>query len=426
VVFLLLATVARGETNTLTLGEAKRLAFQRNWDLLAAKSGIDAATAQLIVAKEFPNPTTSLSTFKIGTHEAGTSLGNGLWERNYDTIAAVSQLIEIGGKRSHRQEAGRAGVVGSRARFLDAKRTLDQGVTKAYAAALLATENARILNDSAGYMRREAEIGEARFKAGDLSDADLKQILIAVEQFELQAKAAEAAAVQARISVEILMGVTQPKGNWSPADNLEQMDVVAAPVLAAKPGAERPDVLAAETDLRGAQAQLKLQKAIRIPDPTFSVGYEHNPPGGGPPVDTLNVGVSFPLPLWNQNGGNIRAAKAAVDQSALTLAKIKAQAVSDLANAEVAYQEASKRLERYQGEIRPQSTKVRESVAFAFEKGGASLVDLLEAERTDNDVRIATAQAMSDTASAVADLMAARNVISENAFGDEEPGRKKP
>lgn len=423
---VLLATIARADTNTLTLAEAKRLAFQRNWDLLAAKSGIDAAAAQLIVAKEFPNPTTSLSTFKIGTHEASTSLGNGLWERSYDTIAAVNQLVEIGGKRSNRQEAGRAGVVGARARFLDAKRTLDQGVTKAYASALLATENARILNDSAGYMRREAEIGDIRLKAGDLSDADFKQILIAVEQFELQAKAAEAAASQSRISVEILMGVTQPKGDWTPADNLEQMDVVASPAIEAKPGAERPDVLAAETDLRGAQAQLKLQRAIRIPDPTFSVGYEHEPPGGGPPVDTFNIGVSFPLPLWNRNGGNIKAAAAAVDQSALVLAKIKAQSVSDLANAEVAYTEASKRLERYQNEIRPQSAKVRESVAFAFEKGGASLVDLLEAERTDNDVRIATAQAMSDTASAVADLIASRNAISETTFVDEEPERKKP
>ncbi len=425
-ILLLLTTIARADTNTLTLAEAKRLAIERNWDLLAAKSGINAALAQLIVAKEFPNPTTSLSTAKIGTHDTATSLGNGLWERNYDTIVAISQLIEIGGKRSDRQEAGRVGVMGSRARFLDAKRTLDQGITKAYAAALLANENAQILNDSAGYMRREAEIGMARFKAGDLSEADFKQILIAVEQFELQAKAAEATAVQARISVEILMGINQPKGVWTPADNLEQMGVVSPPATEAKPGAERPDVLAAGTDLRAAQAQLKLQKAMRIPDPTFSVGYEHEPPGGGPPVDTFNIGVSFPLPLWNRNGGNIKAAAAAVDQSALAVAKIKAQAVSDLANAEVAYQEASKRLERYQDEIRPQSAKVRESVAFAFEKGGASLVDLLEAERTDNDVRIATAQAMSDTASAVADLIAARNVISENTFADEEPGRKKP
>ena len=127
------------------------LAFERNWDLLAAKSGIDAAQAQLIVAKEFPNPTASVSTAKIGDRESGTTLGNGLWERNYDTIAAVSQLIEIGGKRHDRQMAARAGVAGARAGIFDARRLLDQGVTKAYVAAVLAGDNARILNESAGY-----------------------------------------------------------------------------------------------------------------------------------------------------------------------------------------------------------------------------------------------------------------------------------
>jgi cobalt-zinc-cadmium efflux system outer membrane protein len=396
----------------LTLAQARQTAFERNWDLLAAKSGIDAATAQLIVAKEFPNPTASISTYKLGTYEAATPGGNGLWHRSYDTTAGVSQLIEIAGKRHDRQVAGRAGILGAKARFYDAKRTLDQGVTKAYVAALLADENARILGESAGFMRREADVAEARFKAGDLDESDLEQILIGVEQYELQQKAAEATAAQARVAVEILMGVNKPRGDWKAADDLDQMKA-EVPASEKKVGAERPDVLAAEADLRGGLAQLKLQRALRIPDPTVSVGVEHDPPGGGPPVDTFNIGVSFPLPLWNLNGGNIKAAQAAVDQFDLALHKARAQAAADVANAEVEYKEASARLKRYQEQIKPQSAKSRESVAFSFDKGAATLVDLLEAERTDNDVRIATAQARSDTASAVADMAAATTVLTE-------------
>ncbi len=163
-------------TNTLSLAEAKRLAFERNWDLLAAKSGINAAQAQLLVAQEFPNPTFSYSTAKIGDRNNGTVLGNGLWSRSYDTIFAVNQLIEIGGKRRDRQTSAQAGVSGARARFFDARRLLDQGVTKAYVAALLAGENARILNDSAQMLRHETEIAQARLQAGDISDSDEKQI----------------------------------------------------------------------------------------------------------------------------------------------------------------------------------------------------------------------------------------------------------
>ncbi len=402
----------------LSLVEAQSTAFQRNWDLLAAKSGIDAATAQLLVAKEFPNPTLSLSTVKIDPHGNSTPSGNAIWSRSYDTIFAVSQLVEVAGKRRDRQASARAGVAGARARFFDARRSLDQGVTKAYVAALLAEENARILGESARSLRREADIAEIRFKAGDISDSDRKQIENNADVFDLQAKSAEAAAFQARVAVEILMGVPDPKGRWSPQDSLDQL-TLASPAEANAPGAgARPDILAAEADLRKAGAELELQKALRIPDPTFSIQYEHNPPGP-PGPDTIGLGVSFPLPLWNHNRGNIRAAEAARQQSVLALGKITAQARAEVANAEVAYQEARQRLQRYQDQIRPRSAQVRESVAFAYTKGGASLVDLLTAERDDNSVRLATAQALSDSASAAADLKAARNTLTETELNSQ-------
>ena len=310
--------------------------------------------------------------------------------------------------------AARAGIFGAKARFYDAKRTLDQGVTKAYVAALLAEDNVKVFNQSSGYLTHEAQIAEARFKAGDISDADKKQIEINAEQYELQAKAAEAAAVQARIAVEVLMGVNQPKGHWTPTDSLEQLvNVITPPAPETRTNAARTDVLAAEADLRGGNANLKLQKAIRVPDPTFLAGIEHNPPGGGPPTDTMEIGVSFPLPIWNLNRGNIKAAEAGVEQFKLALGKVKAQVVADIANAETGYNEAYTRWLRYRDQTGPKSTKVRESIAYAYEKGGASLVNLLDAERTDNDIRLAIAQAMNDTASAVADLIAAREVLSE-------------
>jgi cobalt-zinc-cadmium efflux system outer membrane protein len=401
---------------TLSLAQAKETAFERNWDLLAAKSGIDAASAQLIVSKEFPNPAASWSTAKIGTHENSTVLGNSLLERNYDTILAVNQLIEIAGKRHDRQLAARAGIVGAKARFYDAKRTLDQGVTKAYIAALLAEENARILNNSAGLLLHEAEIAQARLDAGDISDSDKKQIEINAEQFQLQAKSAEAAAVQARIAVEILMGILQPAGNWKSAGSLQQLVETSAPSpQELPPDAARPDLLAAQADLRGAEANLQLQKAMRIPDPTFMVGVEHAPPGGapGPAEDTFLVGITFPLPLWNLNGGGIKAAQASVDQFVSAEGKVRTQMAADIASAQSEYDEAYARWLKYRDTTAPKSAVVRDSVAFAYGRGGASLVDLLNAEQTDNTIRLAVAQAMSDTASAGADLAAARYVLSQ-------------
>ena len=174
------------------------------------------------------------------------------------------------------------------------------------------------------------------------------------------------------------------------------------------PSEPRPDLVAAQAALRKAESDWRLQKAMRIPDPTWLVQYEHNPPDQ---PNTVGFGVSLPLPIWNQNGGNIQAAAAVRDQAATQVGKVETQVASDISTAEVAYHEASTRWHKYDKEIQPRSAEVLKTVSYAYQKGGAALLDLLEAERSDNDVRVTTAQAMADSATAAATLANVRNIV---------------
>jgi cobalt-zinc-cadmium efflux system outer membrane protein len=401
------------DSASVSLAKAKRLAFVRNWDLLAAKSEVDLATAQRVVAHEFPNPVASFSVQKISVdnHSAATSEGNGFWERNYDTIAAVNQLIEIGGKRRARKDSATAGLRSAEARLADARRTLDAGVTQAYVTVLLAEQKRQILTDSAASLRKEAGIAEARQHAGEISLADKSQIEIAAERLELDATSAQADARNAVIALETLLGERQPQGALQLSDSLEplaQMKFAETNLQAAL--ARRPDVRAAESARAKAEADVRLQKAMRIPDPTFLAQYEHEPPDQ---PNTLGFGVSFPLPIWNRNRGNITAAQATLEQSAVQLAKLEAQAAAEIVTAETTYSSAYSRWQRYRDQLSPKSRQIRDTVAFAYEKGGATLLDLLSAQRNDNDVRLATAQAAADSANAAAALRAASYVTDE-------------
>ena len=391
----------------LSLADARRIGFERNWDLLAAKANVDLALAQKIVAREFPNPTANLSTSKLNTdsHPSSTVSGNGVWDRNYDTIVAISQLLEIGGKRSARQASTAAGHESAEASFRDARRTLDLAVTKAFIAALLSEENVRVLKKSSESLRREATIASTRLNAGDISSNDRNQIEIAAERLELDAQAAKSTAATARIAVEVLLGTKSPSGNWKPANRLPDLASAARESRPSSAGL-RPDLAAAQATLRKADADLRLQRAMRIPDPTVQLQYEHQPPDQ---PNTVGFGVSFPLPLWNFNRGNIRAAEAARDQAQAQASKIGTQIASEIASAEIAYREAFARWRRYLDQIAPSSAAVVATVSFAYQKGGASLLDLLSAERNDNDIRVATAQAMADCATASATLAVARN-----------------
>ena len=398
------ATVS-ADARPLTLPQALQTAFERNWDLLAAAAGVDAATAQKIITREFPNPTLSLSTFKINVdnHPSSTTEGNGFWDRSYDTIFAINQLFEIGGKRRNRKASAQAGYEAAKAQLFDARRVLDVAVTKAYVAAAQATENVEILNQSAATMRQESQLADVRLRAGEISSSDKNQIDIAAERFALDARTAEAAAAQARVALEALLGLPHPNGETRLADRLESLLQEATPPTNSDI-TWRPDVVAAEAAFRRAEADVRLQKANRIPDPTVLAQYEHEPPDN---PNSVGFGVSLPLPLWNRNQGNILAAQAACEQARVAYEKAKAQAVADIATARLAYEDARNRWLRYRQSIRPKSDEVRQTVAYAYQKGGASLLDLLSTQRNDNDVRQAAAQAAADIINAAAALKAA-------------------
>ncbi|HEV8541377.1 MAG TPA: TolC family protein, partial [Verrucomicrobiae bacterium] len=139
-----------------------------------------------------------------------------------------------------------------------------------------------------------------------------------------------------------------------------------------------------------------------------SVQYEHEPPEQ---PNTVGVAVSIPIPVWNRNHGAIKAAEAQREQARLAVEKTRAQVVADLVSAQAEYRAASERLKTHREEIVPKSASVVQTVTFAYQNGGASLLDLLVAQRNDNEIRLAAAQAAADTAVAVANLKAALNLI---------------
>ncbi|PYM10086.1 MAG: hypothetical protein DME18_16945 [Verrucomicrobia bacterium] len=233
---------------------------------------------------------------------------------------------------------------------------------------------------------------------------------IAAERLELDARSAETTATTLRVALETLLGSTHPKGDWVAVDTLESLANTAVPPDQTTPAEPRPDLLAAEAGLKRAEADLQMQRALRIPDPTIQWMYEHEPPDQ---PNTVGLGFSFPLPLWNRNQGGIRSAEVSRAQVRLALAKVKSQIASEIESARLSYQDSANRWRRYREEIRPRSEEVREAVSFAYEKGGAALLDLLTAERNDNEVRLATARAAAETAVAAATFKAALNLPDE-------------
>jgi cobalt-zinc-cadmium efflux system outer membrane protein len=405
------ALFARGdEPARVTLAEALRLARESNPDLLAARADLETARAQREAAVALPNPVLSYSTAKIPTDgtPAGTIYGNDFYGRAYDTVVSAGQLVEIGGKRSSRRASADAGIAAADARFADAGRLLDASVVKTYVAAAVATRSAAIARESADSFARSVTIAREREAAGDISGAERAQVEIAAGKFLTDAAQADLAAGNAQRALAALLS--------RPAVGLaEDLDALVA--AGSDPGAvgddgvvlaKRPDVLALDAAVRRANADLALQKAFRVPDPTLQVQYEREPPDQR---NTFGFGVSFPLPVFNRNTGAIRAASVAAESTRRELVRGRVRAEQDLAATRQALDVAGARAERLAGELVPKATSVRDTVRYAYEQGGASLLELLETERNANDLRLAAASAQGDLAAARADYRAARLAV---------------
>jgi cobalt-zinc-cadmium efflux system outer membrane protein len=403
--------VAAEETPGLSLAAARQQALAHSWDLLAAKSDLDQATAQSILAREIQNPNLSstVSQIPIDGSPAGTTAGDGLFERSYQTELVVSQLLEGPGKRRLRRASAAAGIDAARARFTEARRTLDAAVLKDYAAVALAEAKGRLLALAAQSLSQSASIAGARFAAGDISASDRQQIEVEAARFSLEARANEAEARNARITLEILLGAPAPAGHWQAADSLEELAKTAESIPIDRPGTTedlppRPDLLAAEAALHRSELDLRLEEARRVPDPTLLLLYDHIPPDK---TSAIGVGVSIDLPVWNRHQGAIVSATVARDQAARERERVRAAIAGDRATARASFDSAAERFHGYRQEILPKALAVRETVVYAYQNGGASLLELLEAERNANDLRLAAAQSAGDLVSAAADLTAA-------------------
>jgi cobalt-zinc-cadmium efflux system outer membrane protein len=392
----------------LTLAEALRLASARNSDLLAARADLESARASRVTVLALPNPVLGYSTSKISTDgmPAGTISGNGFYSRSYDTVVSATQLVEIGGKRKDRRLSADEGILGATARVADAERLLDAAVVKAYSAAGVARASATIARETAASFEKTAGLAKERETAGEISVSERMQIEIAAGRFLADAAQADLAYGNAARTLAALLSMPAV----APSEDLDAPGVVVPPASPATPDdetflARRPDLAALDAAVRKSEAELALQKAFRTPDPTLLAQYERQPPDLR---NSVGFGVSFPLPVFNFNGGAIHAAQVAVESARRDLDRGALRVRQDLAATRHALETAQARALRLVNDLLPKARTVRDTVRFAYEQGAASLLELLEAERNANDIRLAAISARGDLASARADFLAAR------------------
>jgi outer membrane protein, heavy metal efflux system len=366
----------------LSLDEALALFLRQNFDLLISKFGIEYAKGQQITARLLPNPVLS-----VGTLSSYTQACQGSASKCGQVFPQIQQLFEMAGKRGYRMESASFGTLSSEANFEDAIRQLSFTVKDAYYRVQLALRRLALAEENRDRFARILEVNTIRFKKGYIAEVDLIRIRLQVVDFQSQIIQAIQDANQARADLRVLLGLS-PNVDLLLTTELDyhpiEPDVTSLRRIAID---TRPDIRAKRLIQSQRMADFKLARAYRIPDITAGAGYAVQGPHGPDNQQQIGLSLGIPLPLFNRNQGGIAQAEVSIQMAETDLNKTVVQVENDV---EIAYRnllESRRLVEAYRSGVLEDARLTLTIVEKAYERGGATILDLLDAARTSRTIQ---------------------------------------
>ena len=379
---LVAAALGASAQQTLTW-EQVRLRFQlNNPTLLADKLNIDESKAQEITAYLRPNPTLGLLSDQITPFNVGPSHGTLAYLL---PSASISYLYEREHKRELRRDSAQKATVIAVDSHADMERTMLFNLRGAFVSTLQAKAVLKLANDNLAYYDHVLGISKDRFDAGDIAQIDFDRLELQRVQYESDIQTALVNLRTAKIQLLTLLNARTPieqfdvNGTYDFSDQLLPQDEFRKIAQDT-----RPDLRGAVEAVDKAQTEHKLAVANGSTDPTFSFDVGRNPP-----IDLyFGVGVSIPLRIFDRNQGEKLRTKLDIDRQQRLLDAAQAQVFSDVDSAYATVSSNIALLLPYKDKYLQQAVRVRDTITFSYQHGGASLLDFLSAEADYRSVQL--------------------------------------
>jgi cobalt-zinc-cadmium efflux system outer membrane protein len=288
----------------------------------------------------------------------------------------------------------------------DNERSLTFSVASLFVNVQLAESTHQLAEQDLKSFQQTVDLGELRFKAGAISEDDFLKIKLQLLQFATDLQQAQLARVQALSDLRQLLGYESVSPNYDVAGPFDYHPVQGnVEDFQLKALQNRPDLRAAQQGVTAANSQYALQKAIAKVDVTVQGNYSH--------VNGINAATfygSVPLPIFNRNQGEIARAHFAITQAQEQEKATNGQTLTDVRDAYEGVRTNDKVVMLYRSGYLDVAQKDRDISEYAYQRGAASLLDFLDAERSYRATQLAYRQALASYLLAVEQLREAIGV----------------
>lgn len=360
-----------------------------NPTLKAAELNIDESRAAEITAYLRPNPD-----FSVTADGFQITPNMGIWRPLSGVVETpgISYLHERQHKRELRRDQAKESTSVTQSAYQDQERGLIFNLRSAFVQTLQAKAVLQNAQDNLAYWDRELEINRLRFKSGDLAEVDMNRLELQRVQFESDFETAVVNLRTAKIQLLMLLNDNRTplekfdvNGPFDYSSELMPLQEFQNAALA-----ERPDLREAMQNIQLAKITYQLAVANGSTDPTYSVWYSHNPSFANSYAnETIGGSISIPLRIFDRNQGQKQLTKIDIGRNEQLRDATEAQVFNDVNSAYVTLVSTLNLLRPYKTKYLKLASDVRDRMSFAYQNGGASFLDFLDAEKSYRDTHLA-------------------------------------
>jgi cobalt-zinc-cadmium efflux system outer membrane protein len=368
---------------TLSWEDAKRELIATNPNLLASRVGIQESRADEITAYLRPNPDL---TFSVDQLSPGPNAENPFRPLNEALpLIAGSYLVERRHKRTLRRDSARQSTAIAVSDLADQERNLLFDLRNAFVQVLQQKAVVDVTRASLAYYDRLLDVSRERLKAGDIAPVDLDRQELQRVQFMTDVQTALVNLRTAKIQLRALLNDRTPVDQLDCTGRFDFAEIVTPlEELRQMAFASRPDLTAAVQAVEKARTDYRLAVANGSTDPVFGVDVAHDPD-----IRTYaGVNVTIPLRIFDRNQGEKARTQLDIGRQQRLVDATRAQILSDVDSAYATLQTNLVLLRPYKTHYLEQAVRVRETISFSYQSGGASLLDFLQAQQDYRTIQL--------------------------------------
>src|SRR5438046_6287723 len=273
-------------TGQVTLAQALALTLKQNPDLAAFSWDVRSAEARVLQARLRPNPELGMQSEDISGSRPGFS--------HSQTTLQMSQLVELGGKRSARVHEATFGRELAKLDYESKRLDILKKTAQAFVEVLSAQERVRLAQENLDLASGLIPDIRKRIEAGKASAIEQTRSEVAVASARIELDQAKRSLITARQHLAAQWGSAQPKFERVVGD-LEQVSYLPDLENLSLNLSQNPEIARWEPETDKRQATLRLQQAQVLTPASLAAGSRYI---SGTGEWTSVIGFALPIPIW--------------------------------------------------------------------------------------------------------------------------------